>query len=1389
MEACERTSSILLRSLRRSLVDLSEPTLQASDWTLHAVDGIITSLEVLTAGASNISQSDVSLALNTLMLVTSSSSVSALLSNSSIAYLAAATTSLISTSASLSSSTSMQALSLFGIIAASMQLTAATAGVVCSGLTTLLASPVAQVPAMQAQGISVVASLAAVLNDVVAGMNDSAATTAVRESLLRLVAVTAQRASNETAAASLSSAAVVNAVISAAAALMNTSGSSAAVAGAFSIHASTVNAVLQSVSALVAANNHLGTDSVENLAAAVAVLVSNSSLLTTQGAAAAASLCLTAANSTLGQSIAVVSNLVSAVSSLSSVSTPALNASSVQFVFQLGLVLDVVSTSLAGLLTASNQSSLRVSSPYANISVATITVPSDKALSIENAVVPASTLPGNSTVHSIHYTVSFDPHSGLANSSGVTRLEFRDVNGVLLIQDLDQLITFELPWTAPTSGAAVVTQFWDNTAVPPAYSSYGCVTMPSQTPPLLEIYWDPHFSASKFGDDLQFAWQLSGAPMVGCTQTILNCSDPSEASQLVSLDPQSSIGDPVVGCSLNATGALRVLTGHNCSLWRQNTSGCYWNATYQAFHGAGCVAANATRFATRHLTDFLAAKPLNIEVAKPGDLGNLTAVDFTRMRLLVTVVCILFGIMTAGSFGLSFMDAREKRRALKHLMSPEFGYRVVRGVPVWQLRQDSLTESNGVVRGSAVNMARKLGIPFVRLALAVPEQMLGVLSIQAATGRAHGFSVTGLKARQAARRSSNLDAPHGVTLLLDDAVSCAVELLDYAGTTLDLQCALSDLHGPDVNEIASTALCHAVQLGYCFGDSVDVAHQQRAYLGRLRHHGLDVQQYWHVFSVFCEMLTAGGGLRSAANWWPAARLWRIVLTAQAAGYWDADTGVAPALLASFNDPPQPALRGLRLLYSHVQVCVSLLSGFFAGNSNIGEELYLGRTHTTSRTSRPAGATGKETGGSPDCPLCFSAEAITATVPDALLDELGEPGAATRAWTTCLVLALLPHLHACWCLDNGSGPDSSVTLSDRARAWLIAQLDGDEDLLAQLMSDASSQLALWAVAHDRLLTGSRAALITTAEYTSLLLNRCSGSLVYQLTTKHPTLKVILSTDDFVCARRWESFAMIVSSCAAVLMTAIWLFYSRAVGCCSDVRVALGCDPTAALPCRGFEGQCADLRDTFYRFAAAGIALQERPLPTPLCTAFPDPDSARDQLVSGLISMVVAFPIVGIFDSAFSLSMSTDEAQLHGRTHLKRWSLKAFVLTGRAPWEHVPGWLHRAKLWWAGMWSNSLFAYALVACVSACASWMARVRAFASWCSTPHKQKMQQPVDCMATSSEEQLDQRLIEEAVIFSRVTDAYRRGAVLVLYCCWAVFSYVIVVRTRCALEPMLCLR
>ena len=51
--------------------------------------------------------------------------------------------------------------------------------------------------------------------------------------------------------------------------------------------------------------------------------------------------------------------------------------------------------------------------------------------------------------------------------------------------------------------------------------------------------------------------------------------------------------------------------------------------------------------------------------------------------------------------------------------------------------------------------------------------------------------------------------------------------------------------------------------------------------------------------------------------------------------------------------------------------------------------------------------------------------------------------------------------------------------------------------------------------------------------------------------------------------------------------MWFYYSKAVGCCAEVRALLNgdggggalCPPDPALPCREYVGNCADLQEQF------------------------------------------------------------------------------------------------------------------------------------------------------------------------------------------------------------------
>jgi hypothetical protein len=1315
--------------------------------------------------------------------------------------------------------------------------TSVVAGAARSNMTAQAVGGIATALAALADGAGAQADVALSVMDIAAAvapaLNGGAASTAsdaARDALLALVASTAQAASSGAPSALL-----LDGIIAAGTALVAADGAQVSSAASTpALRAVTVNGMLQGIDAAVAAGLPLSAASVANLAALTATSVADSTALTPLGATAAAALCLAAANATAGQTSVTVANVVLSISNLSAVNAtlPAASgaASGAPFVTALSPALDAVAGSLLGVMVAGGSASLKVSSPNVVLSVAAVALPppgSNASVTIENAVVPASALPNSSTLRAVHFTTTFDYHAGLEGTSGVTRLAFSDADGPVPMADLPQPITLDLPLVAVPADSVAEARFWDESLS--AYTIAGVVTMPGAAPPGLTLSWDPNTT------DLNLAWQLTGDDAERCGQLLLDCNSDDDRAQFVSLRPELAIGDPAVACAPGQTDILRILYGHNCSLWRVNETGCYFNATQQRFRGDACMPASVTRMATKHLTDFIAVNRPVIQIAPPSQLG-LSLDDLRRLRLLVCVVVILFGAMHVGAVPLAAKDAREQARAMRLIMSPECGCAIVDGCPVWRLKQEPLGDGSGseLVHGSAVTVAGILGIPFVRLAMAVPEHLLGVQSLQAAMGRADGLSPTALKANGGAEAANGVkaEAPPspppprspsppppspppaaekedagseaGTEAEFKEADLEAAE--EHEAATAEAHCAdidvpeedapappaaspvprsqhllrvttgdssadkAGDAAGPDANEMASTALCHAVQLAYCFGDSADVADHQVAYLRRLRASpGGDVARYWAHFEVFKEM-AIGVGLRSAASWLPAARLWRVVLTAEEGGrFWEADGGVAAALLASTAQVARPRLRGLQLLLSHAQGAASALATVLlgsAGASAASQAAYEGRRST------PYVTTGRRSQGGParadDCPLAFTADAVRSTIPDGLQSELEDRNAAERVWTTALVAALLPNLLAAWIVDDAGADDAGAdagTLADTARAWLIKQLGGRQEALDALLQRAEAQLSAWEVCHDRLVTNARSACIATPGHHALLMQRCTGSVVHSLLTKHTTVG-LFTAGEFVGGRRWQSFMVVVSALIAVLMSSIWLYYSRARTCCNLVRSSLGCALDVALPCRGFSASCADLALSYYRFAAAALAEETRGVTGLQCAAFPDDRSAGDQFLAGLIVAVVSLPISAVITTCFSMSLATDFAQLRGRTRLKQWSLLQRIFFGRAPWLRGSGLWHRLKMRAAGAWSASMPQAVAVLITDAVFALRRRLRRTPAPLRPAMRSMLGPESDDVAA-----LEAALVAEAAAFARVTARYRRGALLVLYCVWGIFS------------------
>ena len=146
------------------------------------------------------------------------------------------------------------------------------------------------------------------------------------------------------------------------------------------------------------------------------------------------------------------------------------------------------------------------------------------------------------------------------------------------------------------------------------------------------------------------------------------------------------------------------------------------------------------------------------------------------------------------------------------------------------------------------------------------------------------------------------------------------------------------------------------------------------------------------------------------------------------------------------------------------------------------------------------------------------------------------------------------------------------------------------------------------------------------------------------------------------------------------------------CCIVVRTALGCSADAFTPCRGYAHSCAELSSLYFRFAFAAVHDQEssmiaQPAPGLQCQSFPDPAFPLHTFVAGLISFACCVPATWVLQACFSLAMATDEAQLHGRTRLMRWSLGKRLLLGAVPWLHRPGRAHRLRTRVASTWCSS------------------------------------------------------------------------------------------------------
>lgn len=253
----------------------------------------------------------------------------------------------------------------------------------------------------------------------------------------------------------------------------------------------------------------------------------------------------------------------------------------------------------------------------------------------------------------------------------------------------------------------------------------------------------------------------------GCSSVVLDCAANPFARQY--LNPDDPFADGAVTCppvsarppsaapgAAAATGpvvfgasppppspppappppppALRVFFGPACQLWRPaNSLRCYWNAPQQSFRGAGCADTRHAACLSAHLTTFIAvsapAAPLGAVSTAALPTADTGLAQVTRlMWLLLSVVGAISGGMLLGTLIVWAREQNGKRAFFRSIRTPQYGFRPRFADPAaagaadpaaaawtWQLTQDALMDDLDIVSGSAVEMAKLLGIPFGRL--------------------------------------------------------------------------------------------------------------------------------------------------------------------------------------------------------------------------------------------------------------------------------------------------------------------------------------------------------------------------------------------------------------------------------------------------------------------------------------------------------------------------------------------------------------------------------------------------------------------------------------------------------------------------------------------------
>lgn len=686
------------------------------------------------------------------------------------------------------------------------------------------------------------------------------------------------------------------------------------------------------------------------------------------------------------------------------------------------------------------------------------------------------------------------------------------------------------------------------------------------------------------------SWSLSRAAglLEQCSLTFINCQDPLQWNRTVYPDPQRPLSIPAITCGGSTDRMLRVWYGSECQIWQQdNAAGCHWNATAQAFSGTGCVRSGPTQCACVHLTDFASARAPKISVASPRDLIAVTPGDIiTKLRFFLYLIAILFGVMHVGAALGYLRDKADRCSAIESLQAPgQCGFAEREGAWTWFLVQDPLEDDVFKVGGSFVNASGVIGLPFARLRMAIPEDLIPG-NTQHVVGRRLGLSASWLAGNKEATSDS-------VKEMYGRKSSTGMAALARAKSRQITPASEAQMNGkgssadPERGSAPPDAITEADKLQLMSGTALVFAYlaiqnvvtpmqlneqlekASTFFEGTASASGLEFRRLVFLFTG----LLFPANLPQESNWVVRARLWRFIFLQREDGSFELTQGLAGALHA----------------------------------------------HTD------------EAGDADDDPLSFSPEAVRRTMPEAMGAVVGDARARERLWATMLSAKTLSTLKFGWLVDE----DENETIVDRATKWVQAHMEGGN--AAALWRAAEETVEKWSETQEMYIGNIRTVETRSLHHVGTQMQRSMGEIVRSVLVRHETFGTFLSPVSEGMPR-WQKFMLLFTMIMSVLVVDVWFYWSRAINCCSEVRALLGCETDYARPCREFDGDCADLEAQF-------MGVQDSGLEVYVCHAFPDSENPVDSFIVGLICAAIALPFALIVEEMFAMSNEPDFPEGH------------------------------------------------------------------------------------------------------------------------------------------------